>query len=230
MVKSQYAKQNLRRKPFHEELNLESIREWLDDAYGECSVVAYTTSDYDALIDAIDDEDEAYEFKMAFSDLQAQFDMFYDALDCEWIPECFDLLFAVSGDCDNTFLYEDCTMDIIRMNNYELSEEQEKGRERLKRMTKDELLNAFKQCITIAINYMSLRTRYDALKGTMDVILEKNGTILEAVKSIDTLYDNAWERYSVEHPLFRDEQWRQEEIWKDFEKAIQFLPQEAFIA
>lgn len=230
MVKSQYARQTLIRKPLHAELNLDSIREWFDDAYGECSVVAYTTRDYDALINAIGDEDEAYEFKMAFSDLQAQFDMFYESLECDWIPECFDLLFAVSGDCDNTFMYEDCAMDIIRMDRYELSEQQRKGREKLKRMTKDELLDAFKQCLTIATNYMSLRSRYDALKATMDVILEKNGTILEAIKSIDRLYEQAWERYYVKSPLFRDSQWDREEIWKEFNNALQYLPQEAFIA
>jgi len=230
MVKGQLTRGALKRKPLHAELNIDSIRDWFSDAYYECSEVAYTANDYDALIDAIDDEDEAYEFRMAFSDLQNQFEMFDEALNEVWVPKCFDLLFAVSGEEGSVFWQEEITMDIMQMDRYDLTDEQKRGREILRRMTKDELLDAFKQCLTIATSYMSLRARYDALKGTMDVVREKNHTYLEAVRSIDKLYTAAWERYCSESPVWRDMEWEQAEIWREFDNSIRYLPQEAFIA
>lgn len=231
-MKESVVKKTLKRKPLHAELNMDSIWEWFNDAYEECSEVAYAAEDYDALIDALDgDEDEAYEFRMAFSDLQSQFEMFYEALNEAWVPKCFDLLFAVSASgTDSMFYQEELTMDIIRMDRYDLSYEQEKGREILKRMTKDELLDATRQCLTIATSYMSLRARYDALRGTMDVVRGKNGAILRAVRRIDELYNAAWEKYGETSLIWRDSNSEQERIWFEFDRTIKFLPQEAFIA
>lgn len=85
---------NLRyKKPIVKNLNLEFITQDLWDIQNECEGVRwYTDSEdgEDSLINALDgDEDEAYEFKMAFADLCAESErMFYD-LQEEWVPECF---------------------------------------------------------------------------------------------------------------------------------------------
>lgn len=56
------------KKPIVKDINLWNIREELDDISCECDGVRYYwESDDDTLLNALDgDEDEAYEFKMAF--------------------------------------------------------------------------------------------------------------------------------------------------------------------
>ena len=70
------AKQLRYKKPIVKNLNLYSIKQDLWDILEECeSVRWYTDSDdgRDSLINALaGDEDEAYEFKMAFGDLCAE--------------------------------------------------------------------------------------------------------------------------------------------------------------
>lgn len=70
------AKQLRYKKPIVRDLNLDKIREDLWNIMEECENIRwYTDSDdgNDSLINALDgDEDEAYEFKMAFADLCAE--------------------------------------------------------------------------------------------------------------------------------------------------------------
>lgn len=67
------AKQLRYKKPIVRDLNLDKIQEDLWNIMEECENIRwYTDSDdgNDSLINALDgDEDEAYEFKMAFADL-----------------------------------------------------------------------------------------------------------------------------------------------------------------
>lgn len=74
--KREKARQLLYKKPIVKELNLYAIKDKLFDIQGECEEVRwYTDSEdgEDSLLNALDgDEDEAYEFKMAFADLLLQ--------------------------------------------------------------------------------------------------------------------------------------------------------------
>ena len=93
---------NLRyKKPIVKNLNLESITQKLWDIQEECENIRwYTDSEdgTDSLINALDgDEDEAYEFKMAFGDLCAECDQMREDLYEEWVPECFDIFFVSIG-------------------------------------------------------------------------------------------------------------------------------------
>ncbi len=70
------AKQLRYKKPIVKDLNLWSIREELDDIECECDEVRWyceSEDGSDSLINTLDgDEDEAYEFRMAFADLCAE--------------------------------------------------------------------------------------------------------------------------------------------------------------
>ena len=97
---------NLRyKKPIVRNLNLDSITQDLWDMQEECENVRwYTDSEdgEDSLINALDgDEDEAYEFKMAFSDLCAECERMFEDLREEWVPECFDIFFVAAGASDS---------------------------------------------------------------------------------------------------------------------------------
>lgn len=88
---------NLRyKKPIAKDLNLDFIREALDDISYECyEVQYYVDGDEETLINALDgDEDDAYEFKMMFSDLVSECEQMQDDLRNEYISEYFDLFFA----------------------------------------------------------------------------------------------------------------------------------------
>ena len=52
----------------------------------------------DSLINALSgDEDEAYEFKMAFADLCAECERMFEDLQEEWVPHYFDIFFVAAG-------------------------------------------------------------------------------------------------------------------------------------
>ena len=87
------------------DLNLDKIQEDLWNIMEECENIRwYTDSDdgNDSLINALDgDEDEAYEFKMAFADLCAECERMQEDLQEEWIPNCFDMFFVAAGTGEN---------------------------------------------------------------------------------------------------------------------------------
>ena len=95
------AKQLRYKKPIVRDLNLDKIQEGLWNIMEECENIRwYTDSDdgNDSLINALDgDEDEAYEFKMAFADLCAECERMQEDLQEEWIPNCFDSFFVAAG-------------------------------------------------------------------------------------------------------------------------------------
>ena len=93
------------KKPIVKDLNLDYINQDLWDIQEECENIRwYTDSDdgEDSLINALaGDEDEAYEFKMAFADLCAECERMANDLDEEWVPECFDIFFVAVGAADS---------------------------------------------------------------------------------------------------------------------------------
>ena len=89
------------KKPISKNLNLYYIQQDLWDIQEECeSIRWYTDSEdgEDSLINALEgNEDEAYEFKMAFADLCAECERMFEDLQEEWVPECFDIFFVAAG-------------------------------------------------------------------------------------------------------------------------------------
>ena len=100
-AKIRKAKQMRYKKPIVKDLNLRAIQEDLWDIQEACEEVRwYTDSEdgTDSLINALDgDEDEAYEFRIAFADLCAECEQMLNDMGNEWIPDCFDLLFVAAG-------------------------------------------------------------------------------------------------------------------------------------
>lgn len=221
------AKQLRYKKPIVKNLNLDKITEDLWDIQEECEDIRwYTDSEdgSDSLINALDgDEDEAYEFKMAFGDLCAECDQMRSDLDEEWVPECFDIFFVVAGAGDSyggILGYDTYEQDYFGISCSESFAEDE-AKKKLKQMTKDEMISAVRQCFRVYQAYIGLRNRYDSLKAAIDILRDKNTGILQAVKEIEKLYEKASE-----------EQGRYAEYskaWKEFERYTDTLPQEAWL-
>ena len=96
--KAYKAKQLRYKKPIVRELNLDGILSELWDMINVCSDIHWYDNDEESLVNALDgDEDEAYEFKMAFSDLEAEIEQFQEDLEDEYITEYFDIFFPAVG-------------------------------------------------------------------------------------------------------------------------------------
>ena len=134
---------NLRyKKPIVKNLNLDYITQDLWDIQETCEDVRwYTDSEdgQDSLINALcGDEDEAYEFKMAFVDLCAECERMFEDLREEWVPECFDIFFVAAGagnDYGGLFGYDEYEGDYFGISGLESFAEDE-AKKKLKQMLK----------------------------------------------------------------------------------------------
>lgn len=211
------------KKPIAKDLSLSTIQEELWDIQAECENVHwFCDTDEETLINALDgDEDEAYEFKMMFADLCAECEQMSNDLEEEWVPECFDIFFVAAGAGDaygGLLGYDSYEGDYFGLNCTDVFAENE-AKKILKRMTKDELIAAARQCFRVYSSYIALRYRYDCLKSSMDILRDQNTGYLQIVKEIEELYSKA------DQEGFRD--W--EPNTKKLEKYLNNLPQEAWI-
>lgn len=220
---------NLRyKKPIVRNLNLASITQDLWDMQEECENVRwYTDSEdgEDSLINALDgDEDEAYEFKMAFADLCAECERMFGDLREEWVPECFDIFFVAAGASDSGGgllgwdAYDQDYMGISCTDSFA----EDWAKKKLKQMTKDDLIAATRQCFKVYNAYIGLRNRYDSLKAALDILRDQNTGLMQTVKEIEKLYaavtEDEWVR----------KDWSNQSVeWRRYTDA---LPQEAWIA
>lgn len=222
-TKRRKAKQMRYKKPIARDMNLSTIQEELWDISEECENVHwYCDTDEETLINALDgDEDEACEFKMMFADLCAECEQMSEDLNEEWVPECFDIFFVSVGAGENyggLLGYDSYDQDYFGLNCTDAWAEDE-AKKTLKRMTKDELIAAARQCFRIYSSYIALRYRYDCLKNSMDILRDQNTGYLQTVKEIEELYSKA------EEEEFRD--WYPNT--RKFNSYLDSLPQEAWI-
>lgn len=227
-TKRQKAKSLRYVKPIVKNLNLETITQDLWDIQEECENVHwYTDSEdgTDSLINALGgDDDEAYEFKMAFADLCAECDRMREDIEEEWIPDCFDIFFvsAGAGRSNGGLLgWDEYEQDYFGIGASDAYIEDE-TKEKLKRMTKDDLIAATRQCFKVYHAYIGLRSRYDNLKSALDILKDQNTGYLQVVKEIEKLYEEA---SKVKGCYYAE--WSKE--WKEFERYTNSLPPEAWI-
>lgn len=228
-LKKLKAKQLRYKKPIVKKLNLDYIKQELWDIQEACEDIRwYTDSEdgTDSLINALcGDEDEAYEFKMAFADLCAECEQMINDLHDEWIPECFDIFFVSAGaekDYGGLLGYDAYEQDYYGISTYECFAEDE-AKMKLKRLSKDDLIAATRQCFHVYSSFMGLTSRYDSLKSAIDILREKNTGLLRTIKKIDELYEELADVVNDSFSEYSKE-------WKNFERYTDALPQEAWIA
>lgn len=217
---------NLRfKKPIIRDLNLDKINEELWDIQEACEEIRWYTDSADGedtLINALDgDEDEAYEFKMAFAELCTECEKMQMDLQEEWVPKCFDLFFvAISQNSDllGWDAYEGDYFGINEWSDYARDE----ATKQLERMTKRELIAASHQCFKVYQAYTGLRNRYDSLKVAIDVLRDQNTGVLQTVREIERLYKQVTEcrEMSSDYGV----------ALKEFGRCVDALPQEAWIS
>ena len=193
-LKQEKAKNLRYKKPIVQYMNLDFIREQIWDMGELIGDVQWFIEDEENLVNALNgDEDEAYEFKMAFSDLAAELEQFEEDMNDAWIPDCFDDLFpAVGADEFGGWLgYDSYEHDYFGLDPYEYGPAQKEAEKRICRLTKNELLEAVGACLKLYTAYMALQYRYDCLEASLKIIQEKNLEGLKLVKAIEEQYDKA---------------------------------------
>ena len=211
-------------KPMVRNINLATIQQELYDMQEECYGVAwYFDSEDDTLINALDgNEDEAYEFKMMFSDLCAECDQMTEDLQNEYVPDCFDALFVAAGGGEfggGLLGWDSYEQDYYGIGITESEWAENTAKERICRMTKSELIDATRACLKVLCAYMGLKTRYNNLKAALDILRDENTGYLQMVKRIEELYSAA---AAVDFHAWKDET-------KLFENILINLPQEAWL-
>ena len=192
----------------------------LDEIEEACSDVQYfADSDEETLLNALDgNEDELWEFKMLFSDLSA------DATRLRWAVNDWrfdsedydDSILGLAGLSDRT--YDDVTValmggsyEVFGYDSYErdyfhllspYAQEwaQDESMKRLMAKTKKELLECIKRSWGVFLAFFDLDQRYEHLKATMDILRGDNTALLNAIRRIEKLYEEAIKRggYSTE--------------------------------
>lgn len=226
-TKKQKAKNMRFKKPIVRDLNLDTIREELWEIQEACEEIHwYTDSEdgEDSLLNALDgEEDEAYEFKMSFAVLCAECERMFDDLEGCWVPECFDIFFVAAGASENfggLLGWDSYEGDYFGIEGIDSWAENE-AKKKLKKLTKDELIEAVRQCFRIYQSYIGLRNRYDSLKAAIDILRDQNTGFLQTIKEIEKLYEQAAEHQGIYAKYSKE--------WKEFERYTDALPQEAWI-
>lgn len=217
------AKRMRYKKPIARDLNYETIVDELWDMTEECENVKWYESD-ESLIAALDgDEDEAYEFKIAFSDLCAELEQFRADLTEGYVSEYFDTLFpAAKADCFGGYLgWDDYEGDYFGLEPYEYAYAENEAAKKITRLTKKELLEAVGQCMKILKSYIGIRYRYDCLKSAMDIIKGSNMERIQLTKAINEQY------LLAEESSEGFANWNKD-VW-DFDKIIENVPREYWI-
>lgn len=208
LTKQQRARGLRYKKAMLAQLNFEDISNSLYDIAEVCAEYQYYfEGDADDLINALDgDEEEAYEFKMLFSELSAECDQLRDMLNDMQVNEHFDDFFVgimLNGECVfNAVGYDDYEEDYYHLTSFETELASNESAKRLKRLTKDELLSVCGQCFGIAVAYFNVQYKYDYLKAAFDVLKDNNVSYLQIIKDIEEAYEKAdskeWLSYSEE--------------------------------
>lgn len=188
---------NLRyKKPIAQYMNYDFICEQVWNMGELISDVQWFVDDEENLVNALNgDEDDAYEFKMAFSDLAGELEQFEEDLRNEYIPDCFDDLFPAAGaDFYGGYLgFDTYERDYFGIMPYEYRYAEQEAEKRICRLTKKEMLEAVGACLKIYSSYVALQYRYDCLEASLKIIQEKNLEGLKLVKAIEEQYKRAEE-------------------------------------
>lgn len=167
-------------------LELESIVE-------ACDGIRYYIEQADGdetLLNALDgDEDEAWEFRMAFADLSAQADQLQTTLYNQYFEDFYrefdDATVALIGNRYNLVGYDSEEEDYFSLTSYEENLAQTEAGKRLCRLTKAEMLSRIGWAFGVMLAFFDLRQKYDYLKATFDILRDENTSLLGIIKDIE---------------------------------------------
>ena len=203
MTKAEHSRQLRYRKAALAELGYEQIRDRLYEISDECANIRWIMdSDIDTLTNALDcDEEESFEFRMMFSELSAECEQLWSAID-EYEEQHFDdCAVALIGNRFDAVGYDDFQEDYYSLTSYESELAVSESGKRIMRMTKPEMLQEIGRTLGIILSFQNVQYKYEYLKATMDILNGENASFLQTIKDIEAAYEKAnedgfheWER------------------------------------
>lgn len=193
------------KRPALASMGYEALISELYEIQEACSDVAYYfPQGDDTLLDALDgDEEDAFEFQMAFSELSAKVDRLVEVM-CEIgdLQQYDDCTVALIGNRYTLVGFDGYEEDYFQLAGYESHLAESEAGKRMMRHTKAEMLSIIGQSVGTLVAFLDIRQQYDYLKATIDILRGENQSMLQAIKRIEELYDRAqmddWERDSRE--------------------------------
>ncbi len=192
---------NLRyKRPALASLGYDALQTELWDIREACNDVHWFVEQGDeTLLNALDGDDEAeWEFRMAFSNLEAKVDELEQVINDYfiWSEHGFertynDCTVALIGNRYRLLGWDSMEEDYFALTSYDQRLAQPEAGQRPMRKTKAELLPTIGQCFGILLAFLDLRQQYDYLKATFDILRDENTSLLKQIKEIETAYEAA---------------------------------------
>jgi len=205
MNKADRARELRYKRPALDTLGYDAICSELYEISEACDEIKwFMDDDNETLLNALDgDEDEEYEFRMAFSDLSAKTEQLLEIVSGEVVRDSFDdCTVGLIGNRYNSIGYDGYEEDYYSLTSFEQELAYTDSGKRVMRMTKQEMLSTIGQCLGIVVAFLDLRHSYDYLKATFDILRDENTSILKVIKGIEIAYESAdkaeWDIYSRE--------------------------------
>ncbi len=158
----------------------------------------FVDQDDDTLLNALDgEEDQVWEFKIAFADLEGKAYQLRQAISDNWSwPENYSRTFddctvALIGSRYRIIGYDSDEEDYLSLTKYDEELAQTEAGKRIMRMTKAEMISTIGQCVGTLLAFLDLRQSYDYLKATFDILRDENTSLLRTIKDIEKAYEDA---------------------------------------
>lgn len=220
---------NLRyKRPALASLGFDAMQNELDEISEACDYVHwYIDQEGDTLMDALDgDEEEAWEFKMAFADLEGKVYQLQEAMRENW---CYPAPFyqrydyctvALIGNRYRTIGWDAVEEDYMSMTRYDQELAESEAGKWLMRLTKKDMISCIGQSVGTLLAFLDLRQSYDYLKATFDILRDENTSMLQQIKAIEAAYEEA---------CCTDWWHRKREAVDKFDRLLDALPDRAWI-
>lgn len=215
------------KRPALASLGAEAIMNELDRIIEACDDVRYYVEQADndeTLLNALNgDEDEEWEFRMAFANVSAKSEhlqsVLYDQSFDDFYQEFDDASVALLGKQYKILGFDAYEEDYYSLTSYDESLAQTEAGKRLMRKTKAEMLSTIGWCVGITLAFLDLRQSYDYLRATFDILRDENTSLLDTIKAIESAYDAAEE----------DEFLAWKDSTKNFNRLLDALPDRAWV-
>ena len=179
------------KRPIMKEMNLFTIRENLEKISEDAYDLRWT-EDNEALVSALDgDEDEASQFRMEFSDIEAEAERMQEDLEEHWIPEEFDTFFPAANMQGEMWGFDTYQGDYYGLEPWEDDFARKEAEKKISYMTKAQIIETAGYCLRIAMQYTALMYRYDCLRSAIDILKGQNEGLLNTVRAIEAQYEVA---------------------------------------
>lgn len=225
---------NLRyKRPALAELGYEMIQTQLEEMQSECYEIHWAFDDDETLINAFDgNEEEAWEFKWIFSDLEGEIGRLIDAINENFgisdYPETDfnDMSVALIGNRYNLIGWDDMEEDYFHLTGYDSELAFSEAGKRVMRLTKKEMLAQIGQTLGLILSYQNVSMKYEALKSTIDIFRDNNVSILQVIKDIEGAYRDMFEGKAYQ---WGNRWYLDAEAEKRFDRLVEELPDRYWI-